>query len=109
MERSVPQQKKQAPYRSKHYALFGASKERLRDRRGLGRTLPSKWSEACLNKKTDRMVCFFVEVPGFEPGLGEPKSHVLPLHHTSIAAAKLKTVLLFGNTVDLPVYLFDLK
>ena len=55
------------------------------------------------------MVCYFVEVPGFEPGLGEPKSHVLPLHHTSIAAAKLKTVLLFGNTVDLPVYLFDLK
>jgi hypothetical protein len=46
------------------------------------------------------MVCFFVEVPGFEPGLGEPKSHVLPLHHTSIAAAKLKTVLLFGNTVS---------
>ena len=25
-----------------------------------------------------------VEVPGLEPGLEEPKSHVLPLHHTSV-------------------------
>lgn len=25
-----------------------------------------------------------VEIPGFEPGLGEPKSLVLPLHHISI-------------------------
>ena len=28
----------------------------------------------------------FVEVSGFEPELGEPKSPVLPLHHTSIFA-----------------------
>ena len=29
----------------------------------------------------------FVEVPGFEPGLTEPKSVVLPLHHTSISCS----------------------
>ena len=29
-----------------------------------------------------------VEVPGFEPGQTEPKSVVLPLHHTSIPACK---------------------
>ena len=26
-----------------------------------------------------------VEIPGFEPGLGEPKSLVLPLHHISLS------------------------
>ena len=31
-----------------------------------------------------RYTHIFVEVSGFEPELGEPKSPVLPLHHTSI-------------------------
>lgn len=30
------------------------------------------------------LILLFVEVPGFEPGMTEPKSVVLPLHHTSI-------------------------
>ena len=29
-----------------------------------------------------------VEIPGFEPGQREPKSLVLPLHHTSIPVRK---------------------
>ena len=29
-----------------------------------------------------------VEVPGFEPGQTEPKSVVLPLHHTSVPGRK---------------------
>ncbi len=31
---------------------------------------------------------FSVEIPGFEPGQREPKSLVLPLHHTSIPLRK---------------------
>ena len=32
--------------------------------------------------------CFLVELPGFEPGTTEPKSAVLPLHHSSIRCSK---------------------
>ena len=33
-----------------------------------------------------------VEVPGFEPGQAEPKSVVLPLHHTSVQYAKIRII-----------------
>ena len=33
-----------------------------------------------------------VEVPGFEPGQAEPKSVVLPLHHTSVRATKIRII-----------------
>ena len=36
-----------------------------------------------------------VEIPGFEPGQREPKSLVLPLHHTSIPSAKILLFLVF--------------
>ena len=36
-----------------------------------------------------------VEIPGFEPGQREPKSLVLPLHHTSIPCAKILLFLFF--------------
>lgn len=38
--------------------------------------------------KTALFAYRLVEVPGFEPGLAEPKSVVLPLHHTSIPGCK---------------------
>ena len=31
------------------------------------------------------LMVLFVELPGFEPGISEPKSDVLPLHHSSIS------------------------
>ena len=37
-----------------------------------------------------RFSCYSVEIPGFEPGLGEPKSLVLPLHHISIEGQRYK-------------------
>ena len=36
-----------------------------------------------------------VEIPGFEPGQREPKSLVLPLHHTSIP--RCKDMYFFGH------------
>ncbi len=36
-----------------------------------------------------------VEIPGFEPGLEEPKSHVLPLHHTSVPFCKYSKYIRF--------------
>ena len=33
-----------------------------------------------------------VEVPGFEPGQAEPKSVVLPLHHTSVQTTKIRII-----------------
>ena len=40
-----------------------------------------------------------VEVPGFEPGQTEPKSVVLPLHHTSIPACKYNNYSVLPDTI----------
>ena len=59
---------------------------------------PSGWCEArgyddrYLNDKGWRKPPFIVEIPGFEPGQTEPKSVVLPLHHTSIHPGKDRTI-----------------
>ena len=48
-------------------------------------------------KKQAHKACFFFVVPGgLEPPLAEPKSVVLPLHHGTIASAKVR--LLWHNT-----------
>ena len=36
-----------------------------------------------------------VELPGFEPGQTEPKSVVLPLHHSSVPGGKDTTIFIF--------------
>ncbi len=53
--------------------------------------------EQSIRKKPpeDQMAC--VEISGFEPELAEPKSVVLPLHHTSIRSANLFHFLQFCN------------
>lgn len=38
---------------------------------------------------------FYVEIPRLERGLSEPKSLVLPLHHTSIQPSKDRTIFRF--------------
>ena len=38
-------------------------------------------------RSNDRLVVL-VELPGFEPGQTEPKSVVLPLHHSSVPSCK---------------------
>ena len=56
--------------------------------------------ECHINGKADRHIdsqpfVSRVEIPGFEPGQREPKSLVLPLHHTSIPVAKILFILFF--------------
>ena len=59
---------------------------------------PSGWCEArgyeiiSTNKGVACATPLFVEIPGFEPGQTEPKSVVLPLHHTSIHPGKDRTI-----------------
>ena len=43
-----------------------------------------------LNRKGPELRGLFVEVRGFEPLQTEPKSVVLPLHHTSMGDAKIR-------------------
>ena len=71
-----------APERGCH-EVTGVEKMRLlRKRRGPG---------ICPVKK--------VEVPGFEPGQTEPKSVVLPLHHTSILGCKYNNYSVLPDTI----------
>ena len=53
------------------------------------RTDVSGFADHCLNPSANQ-TCF-VKVPGLEPRLTEPKSVVLPLHHTSISCRSRKT------------------
>ena len=53
------------------------------------RTDVSGFADHCLNPSANP-TCF-VKVPGLEPRLTEPKSVVLPLHHTSISCRSRKT------------------
>lgn len=55
-------------------------------------SLPVPSAKADLRKRrkpaAEQRVFRLVELPGFEPGISEPKSDVLPLHHSSIRARK---------------------
>lgn len=40
-------------------------------------------------RQTNRFAGLFVALPGFEPRLDEPKSHVLPLHHKAVRSGEI--------------------
>ena len=53
-------------------------------------------------KKGGQMTAFvvLVELPGFEPGQTEPKSVVLPLHHSSVPSCKDTTIFILLQMFD---------